>query len=84
MSEEFGIDGPGGDGPAVDGHEFVVAPRTVLMDDLGQILLSRATLARDQDRKIRRRKFHGRLQGPVERRVVPDDIEFILEQLKFL
>ena len=84
VPEEIGVDRPGRNGAAVDGDKFVVAPGAVLMDDLGQIFLPGTALAGDEDRQVRRREFHGRLQGPVERRVVSDDIEFILEQLKFL
>ena len=81
VSEQLGIDGSFRNGPAVDGEILPVLAAAVLVDDLRDVFLAHAALARDKDRQVRGCDSHRRFQGTVQRRVVPDDVEFIFEPL---
>ena len=81
VAEEFGVDCPLGDRAAVHREIFPVLAAAVLVDDLRDVFLADAALARDEDRQVRWCDGHRRFQGAVQRRVVPDDVEFIFEPL---
>ena len=81
MAEKFGIHGSGRDGRAVDGQVFARLAEAVLVDDARNHVLTRAALARDHDRQVRRGDGDRHLQRPVQGRVVADDVELVLEAL---
>ena len=84
VAEQLGVDGALGDGAAVHGKVFARLAAAELVNDLGNVLLAHAALARDQDREVRRGHGHGRLQRAVQPGVVPDDVEFIFDPLEVL
>ena len=79
VAEELGVDGPFRDAAAVDGDELAVPPAAVLMDDLRNVLLADAALARNEDGEVGLRKLHGRLEREVEGRIVADDVELVFQ-----
>ena len=81
VAEKFGIDRSFRNGPAVDGEILAVLAAAVLVDDLRDVFLADAALARDEDRQVCGCDGHRRFQGAVQCRVVPDDVEFIFEPL---
>ena len=81
VAEELRVRSPFGDGPAVDGEVLVVPAAAVLVDNLGNILLSDSALPRDQHSQVRGRYGHGHLQRPVQGGVVADDVVFVLKSL---
>ena len=52
MTEQFAVDGALGDGAAVDGNVFLVLACAALVDDFGEVLLTRAALADDEHAQI--------------------------------
>ena len=81
MTEKFAFYGSFRNRSTVDGKVLSVAAETVLVDYLRDILLADTAFARNQHRKVRRGHGDSHLEGPVEVRVVPDDVEFILQSL---
>ena len=84
VAEEFGVDGALRDGSAVDRQVLAGPAAAVLVDDLGEVFLAHAALARDQDGQVRGGHRDGGLQGAVQRGIVPDDVVFVLESLEVL
>ena len=72
MSEKLGVDGPLGDGAAIDGYVFLVLPGSGIMDYLGEELLARAAFAGHEHRQVDRRHTYGPLDGVDEGRRVAD------------
>ena len=75
VAEELGIDGALRDGPAVHGDVRAVLPRAVVVDDLGQGLLSRARLPADQHRDVGRSHAHRRGEGALQTGAAAHDAE---------
>ena len=81
VSEQLRIDRALGDGAAVDGDVCTVFAVAVLVDDLREVFLAHAALARDQHGEVGGSHLHGHVDGAVERRVVTDDPEALLDLL---
>ena len=84
VAEQLGVDGSFGNGAAVDGKVFACLAAAELVDDLRDIFLADAALARDQDREVRGGHGNGRLQRAVQPGVVSNDVEFIFDPLEVL
>ena len=84
VSEKFGIDGSLRNGSAVDCEILVALAAAVLVDDLGNILLSYAALTGNEHGQVRRCHSDRGLQRPVQGSIVSDDVIFVLQSLKFL
>ena len=78
MSEKLGIYGSLRNGTTVYSEILTVLTTAVLMDYTGYVLLSHTALSGNQDRDICWSNGNGNLQRPVERRIISDDVKFIL------
>ena len=76
-AEKLGIDGSFRDGSAVDCEIFPALSRTVLMNDLRDILLSHTAFTRHEHSDVGRRNGNSDLKRTVQRRIVADDVIFV-------
>ncbi len=81
MTEQFGIDQFLGEGAAVDDEETGAAAGGILMDDPRDVFLADTALPENDHAQVRRGELDGRLQRLVQRRIVADDIVFVLQCL---
>ena len=81
MAEKFRIYGTLRNGPAVYGEILPGPPQAELVYYLRDIFLADSALAAYDDRQIGRSDGHGDFKGPVQRRVVAYDIEFVFQYL---
>lgn len=84
VAEELRVDGPLGDGAAVDGNVFAVLAGREVVDDLGEELLSGAALAEDEDAEVDGGDAHGAVDGAQQQRRRADDAEPPLDVAQLL
>ena len=78
VAEELGVHEFPGQGTAVHREKGVLPAGAELVDDAGETFLAHTALSLDEDAEAGRGEFHRRLQRFVQRRIVADDVVFIL------
>ena len=73
VTEELGFGQALGNGGGVEGHERLVAPRTVVVNRAGDQFLARAGFALNQHRAVHRRHEFQRVEQPLHARAGADE-----------
>ena len=84
VPEEFAFYGPLRYSPAIDGKVFSRPPEAVLMYDFRYVLLADSAFTDDKHGQVCRRHGNSGFQGPVQRSVVSDYVELVLQSYQIL
>ena len=83
MTEEFAIDGAGGDSATVHRHIFFVASLAIFVNDFRKHLLTRTALADNQHREVDGCHLQRLLNGGGEKGRFADDAKSLLGGFNF-
>ena len=83
MSEEFRINGPFGNGTAINRNVLPMLASAVLMDNLRKAFLTHTALAGNQHGQVSRRHLNGHINGARQPRIIAYDAKPQLDLLYF-